>query len=171
MTGRPETDEYPPFYAGYVGNVPDGPVVRLMEEQLGDFRALLVEIGEERGDLRPVPGKWSVREVLGHVADTEQVMGFRALHFARGDSGALPGFEQDEWVEIAEFGEASVRELGERFVALRTANLLLLRGFDDTVGMRRGRASLGEFTVRAMAYILYGHAQHHMNVLRERYLA
>lgn len=170
MNSRPEDSEYPSFYGGYVGRVPDGDIVERMRAQREEFVAKTRQIDESLWSHRYAPEKWSVREVLGHVADTEQIMGFRALHFARLDPNPLPGFAENDYVTTAHFDRDPLPVHVDRFVAARTGHILLFERFDDETMLRRGNASGGEFSVRALAWILVGHAAHHLDVLRERYL-
>jgi hypothetical protein len=167
---RPESNEYPSFYGGYVGRVPDGDIIRTMTEQRSAFVAATQAIDTSLADHRYAPGKWSIREVLGHVADTEHVMGFRALHFARSDPNPLPGFSENAYVEMADFERHPPDVQIARFDVLRASHILLFERFDDETLMRTGTASGGTFTVRSLAWILVGHAAHHLDVLRERYL-
>jgi hypothetical protein len=167
---RPPADEYAPFYAGYISLVPDGDVLGLLEEQRRDTLALLAELPEERGGHRYGPGKWSLKEVLGHVIDGERVFSYRALHFARGDRSPLPGMDQDPYVEAGRFGERSLADLIAEYDLVRRSTLALLRPLDAQAWGRRGVASGAEVTVRALAYIIAGHERHHLKILRERYL-
>lgn len=169
-SARPQSSEYPSFYGGYIGRAPDGDIVRTMREQRERLLAQMRQVDDSAlGGHRYAPGKWSVREVLGHMADTEQVMGFRALHFARRDPSPLPGFSENDYVAIADFDRAPINAHAERFAACRSGHILLFESFDEATMLCRGTASGGEFTVRAIAWILVGHAEHHLDVLRERY--
>lgn len=168
---RPHPSEFPDFYGGYVNLVPDGPILERMKAELGEAVAFLQGIDGDLAGHRYAPGKWSVREVVGHVADTEQVMAFRALHFARSDPKPLPGFAEDDYVAAARFDDESLPQLIDRLAWLRRSSIALFQGFDDEIMMRTGRASGGEFTVRSIAWIIVGHLEHHLRVLRDRYLS
>lgn len=167
---RPATTEYAPYYQKYLDQVPDGDVLDLLERQLGDTVHLLSGVGEERADHRYAPGKWSIKEVVGHLVDTERVFAYRALCFARGDAGPFPSFEQDDYVANGGFAARTLRDLVGEFVHVRRANLHLLRGLPPEAWEREGVASNVRFTVRAMPYIMAGHERHHVKELREKYL-
>ncbi len=170
-SARPDPDEYAPYYAGYIAGIPDGDILATLEAQGETTAGLLAGIPEERGDHRYAPGKWSLKEVVGHVNDAERVFALRALAFARGERAALFGMEQDEWVAAAGFDRRTVRSLAEEFRAIRLATLHLFRGLAPEDWARRGTASGVRFTVRAIPWILAGHERHHVHVIRERYLA
>jgi hypothetical protein len=167
---RPATDEYEPYYGTYVDKVDcDGPVLDLLETQQAEVQTLLASVDDERGDFRYAEGKWSIKEVVGHIVDTERVFAYRALCFARGESQPLPGMDQDDFVEGGDFGARRVRDLALEYQASRRSTLTLFAGFSNLQLGRRGVASGCEFTARAIAYIIAGHERHHLMVLRERY--
>ena len=167
---RPERDEYADYYDLYVSQVPDGDIVETLAAQGAEFAAMIEAIPEERGDHRYADGKWSVKEVIGHLVDTERVMGYRALAFARGDRTPLPGIDQDVYVGGANFADRSIADLAAEFEALRVSHLNLFASFDDEIWMRRGTASECVFSTRAVAWIMAGHVAHHAAILTERYL-
>lgn len=167
---RPGKDEYAPYYERYTSLVPEGDVVETLERQLGETLALLRTVDEERAGSRYAPGKWSVKEVVGHVIDGERIFAYRALRFARGDQTALPGFEQDDYIETANFDARTLQDLAEEFEHVRRSTLKLFRGLPEEAWLRRGTASESEVSVRALAHIIAGHEAHHVNILRERYL-
>ena len=167
---RPEPDESAEYYHAYIARVPDGDILETLARQHQEFVSRLRRIPEERGDHRYAEGKWTVKELIGHLVDTERVLGFRALAFARGDRTPLPGFEQDDYVERGNFADRTMADLTEEFESLRNSHLVLLRSFSDGIWMRRGTASGCEFTTRSVAWILAGHVMHHAEVLEERYL-
>jgi uncharacterized damage-inducible protein DinB len=169
-THRPEAGEYAPFYGRYIGQVPDGPVAATLEAQGREAAALLAGLDEERALHRYAPGKWSVKEVVGHVIDVERVFALRALAFSRAERQPLFGMEQDEWVAAAGFDRQPIADLADELASVRRATLTLTRGLDDDQWMRRGTASGCEFTVRATLWIIAGHERHHLQVLREKYL-
>ncbi len=169
---RPSPEDAAPYYQGYIEQVSnDGEIVDLLAAQLDDELAFLASIPEDRGDFCYAPGKWTVKEVLGHMADAEWIFTYRALRFARGDTTPLPGMEQDEFVAGANFEQRTVASLTEELRNLRAANLVLFRSFDDEILERRGTASDCPFSVRAQLYILCGHVVHHVRVLKESYLS
>jgi hypothetical protein len=167
---RPAQDEYAPYYEKYVSLVPAGDIVETLERQSADTLALLRSVPEDRAGSSYEPGKWSVKELVGHVIDTERVFSHRALRFARGDRTPLPGYEQDDYVRAANFDARPLSSIAEEFERVRAATVALLRSFDQEAWTRRGSANHNEVSVRALAHILAGHELHHINILRERYL-
>jgi uncharacterized damage-inducible protein DinB len=167
---KPETNEYATYYHKYVSLVPEGNIIETLEQQLEKSLALLSSISEEKGNYRYASEKWSIKELLGHIADTERVFTYRILRFGRNDQAPIEGFEQDDYIANADFASCSLKELTEEFEAVRRASLYLLRHLPDAAWSRRGVASDNEVSVRALAYIVAGHELHHLNVLRERYL-
>lgn len=166
---RPEPGEYSPFYAGYVSSVPAGDLIAILER--AESRALLGGLSDEAARKRYAPGKWSVKEVVGHIADTERVMAYRALRFGRGDPTPLAGFEQEDFVRGASWDDIPLAALLDDLELVRGATVSLLRGFSGTALARQGTASNSPVTVRALAAIIAGHERHHLRILRERYLA
>ena len=167
---RPSLSEYAPFYAGYVARVPDGDVVELLRIQIGETLALLRQVPEERGEHRYADGKWSIKEVVGHMADTERIMCYRALRIARGDRTPLPGFDENAFVQHSEFGRRTLASLVAELELVRAASIPMFESFSAEQAARIGIASEREVTARALAYIVAGHERHHVAVLRERYL-
>lgn len=166
---RPQQDEYAPFYHTYVGAVPEGDVLQILAEQVRQTVDLLSGLTEEQALFRYAPGKWSVKEVVGHMADTERVMSYRALCIGRGDETPLPAFDEDAYVRDAGFDARSLEDLVQEFQSVRMATIPLLRGLDDAASRRRGTASGKPITARALAFVIAGHELHHRNLLRERY--
>jgi hypothetical protein len=166
---RPQADEVPPFYAGYVGRVPENDVLAVLETQIETTLALVRSVPEARAGSRYAPGKWSVRQVIGHLVDAERVFAFRALHFARRDVSPLPGFDENAYVDIAPFDACRLRDLGRELEHLRRANLLFFRHLDDAAWLRSGIANDCTMHVRTVAFVLAGHERHHVQTLRERY--
>ena len=169
-TGRPARGEYADYYAGYIDLVPEGEIIEILTRQIGETADFLSSLGEEKGNHRYQPGKWSIKEVIGHVTDSERVFAYRALCFARGERAPQPGFDQDAYVAAADFNRRSLGDLAAEFSQARYANVTLFGGFDDDVWLRRGVANGVEFTVRSIPYIIAGHELHHIAVIRERYL-
>ena len=168
---RPGADDHAPYYGVYVRQVPDGDVLEILAREVGRTVALLEPLDETQAAYRYAPGKWSVKEVLGHVIDVERVFAQRALHFARKDTAPLPGMEQDEWVEAGNFDRRTLASLLEEFSTARRANLAMFRNFDSNAWANRGVASGVEFTARSIPYIIAGHELHHRKVLEARYLS
>jgi len=166
---RPQATEYAPYYEKYVAIVPDGEIEKTLEAQLREMKLLLGSVSEKGADFRYAEGKWSVKEVLGHISDTERVFAYRMLRIARGDQTPLAGFEQDDYVKAGNFPTRPLAELLEEFTAVRRASIVLLRSFDAAAWLRRGVANQKEISVRALAFILAGHDRHHRQILQERY--
>lgn len=167
---RPASNEYDPFYETYIKLVPPGDLLQTLSEQKDDVVRLLRSVSEEVSLHRYGPGKWSIKEVVGHMCDTERIMAYRALRIARGDQTPLPGFEQDDYIRAASFDSIPMRELTSEFQLIREATLPLLRGFEEQALERRGTANNVGISVLALAYIIAGHERHHVGILRSRYL-
>lgn len=166
---RPAASEYDPFYAGYLARVPDGDVRELLGAQQERLRRLPAAAGSDRERFRYAVGKWSVREVVGHLADAERVFGHRAFCFARGEKAALPGFDESSYVATSGSDHRPLAELVDELALLREVNLRLFAALDPAAWRNAGVANGKPVTVRALAWILVGHAEHHLGVLRERY--
>ena len=170
MLGRPAQAEAAPYYFTYINQVDSDDAVAVLERQLSESAALFSGVSEERSLYRYAAGKWSIRQVLNHVTDTERSFAFRALWFARGFSDPLPGYEQDIAAAGAEADGVAWAEHVEEFRRVRLATLSLFRNLPESAWSRTGIASNNRFSVRAMAFITAGHAAHHFRILRERYL-
>ncbi len=166
---RPEPGEYAAYYEAYISLVPGNDVLRVLEEQLAQFPRLFAGRGERDGDFRYAPDKWTVKETLGHVNDSERVFTYRALRIARNDKTPMEGFEQDDYVRSGSFGKRRLAELVEEFAHIRRATLALFCSLGEDAWLRRGVANKNEVSVRALAYILAGHVRHHALLLEERY--
>jgi hypothetical protein len=169
--GRPEPNEYAPYYAGYIALVPGDDAVAALEAQRLHMMQMLSARSEREGNFRYGADKWSVKEVLGHMADAERVFTYRAMRIGRGDETPLPGFEQDDYVKNGGFGDRKLADLAEEFAAIRGASIALFRSLNDAAWMRRGTASGKEVSVRALAFMTAGHELHHQRILEERYFA
>jgi hypothetical protein len=170
VTDRPKPGEYDPYYERYTALVGSADICATLERQGSETNALLSGIGEERGGDRYAPDKWSIKELLGHVIDTERIFAYRALRIARADRTPMEGFEQDDYIRNARFDQYSLAGLIEEFEAVRRSTVLLFRPLQDQEWMRRGVANHKEITVRAIAWIIAGHELHHRTILGERYL-
>lgn len=166
---RPAKTEYDAYYHRYISLVPEEDVLIALDQQLADTMILLRSLSEQHGGFRYEPGKWSVKEVLGHLIDTERVMSYRALRIARGDRTPIEGFEQDDYVKNGGFDSRSVSNLGREFEQVRRATISLFRNLEPQAWERRGIANKLEISVRALAYIIAGHELHHKTLLKERY--
>jgi hypothetical protein len=169
-TARPEKSDYPPHCEGYVSRVPDGDIVGTLGQQLEEMLALIGSIPEDRGGFRYAEGKWSIKELVGHVIDSERVFAYRALRFGRGDATPLSGFEQDDFVRGADFDKRSLSDLANEYEHVRRATISLFANLDESAWNRRGAANNNEVSVRGLAFITAGHERHHVEILRTRYL-
>jgi len=167
---RPETTEYASYYQRYTDLVPDGDIVTTLKRQMDQTLTLLRRIDENRGSYRYAPDKWSIKQLIGHVIDAERVFAYRALRFARSDSQAIPGFDQDQFMSGANFDDQLLEDLIDEYEHVRRATIALLKPLSDEAWMRRGTASDNEVSVRALAHIMAGHELHHVQILKTRYL-
>jgi hypothetical protein len=165
----PGRHEAATYYFAYIDLVPPGDVRKILVRQHADVLRLLEAIPDAKGSYRYAPEKWSVSEVVSHLSDTERMLSFRAFWFARGFDTPLPSFEQDIAAEHGAAGAHSLREHVEEFGAVRAATVNLFRHLPGEAWERSGVASGNPFTVRALAFIIAGHVEHHLAVLRERY--
>ena len=168
---RPEPAEYAPYYDRYISLVQGNDILTTLESQRRQMLLLLSGRDESDGDFRYAPDKWSAKEVLGHVCDTERIFAYRALRISRGDRTPIEGFEQDDYVRNGPFAQRPLAELIEDYIAVRRATLTLLRNLDEQAWMRRGIANKNEVSVRALAYTTAGHELHHRRILEEKYFA
>jgi hypothetical protein len=167
---RPDNGEYAEFYGKYVGLVPDGDIVAILVTQIDDTVALLRDVSELQADGAYAPGKWSVKEVIGHIADAERVFMYRALTFARSDDAVLPGFDENAWAPEGRFNRRPLASLVAELVAVRRASVALLAGLPASAWTRGGTASGAQVSVRGLAWIAAGHELHHRHILATRYL-
>ncbi len=167
---RPAPGEFLPYFATYIDQVPDGDVIATLEAGINTTRKRLASVTEERAGYRYAEGKWSIKEVLGHVSDTERIFTYRLLTFARGDAGPVPGFDEGTYTPAQESDRVPFAWLLDELVAVRAATLALLKVLPPGAWERRGVASGNGLTVRAAAWIIAGHEIHHRRVLGERYL-
>ena len=166
----PEAGEYAEYFARYVGRVPSGDVVETIRGQFAETLALLSGIDDARTTQGYAPGKWSIRDVVLHMADTERVMAYRALRIARGDETPLAGFDEKTWTPNAGANARSMASLLAELEATRRSTLAMLEGLPEEAWSRRGTASGHGVSVRALAWIIAGHERHHVAIIRERYL-
>ena len=166
---RPQAGEFAPYAEKYIALVPDN-ALHALEQQATQTVQLFSACREADGGFRYAPGKWSLKEVLGHIIDTERIFTYRALRVARADETPLAGFEQDDYVRAGGFGERTLRSLIDEYQSVRPASLTLFRSFGDDAWTRRGTASSNPISVRALAFMTAGHELHHLRILRERYV-
>ncbi len=171
MLPRPHPSDYAPYYGRYIDLVPEGDLLELLASEHAATQRLLRAVPAEREGHRYAPDKWSIREVVGHVADSERLFAFRALHFARQDPAPLPSMEQEVWARGSNAGTRPLGELLDEWAAVRAATIAFCRSLDPTVCARRGIASGNSFTVGCLPWIILGHELHHRRRLVERYLS
>jgi len=176
MIPPPETTEYAPFYAGYVAKATEaaaqhnGDLIKAMQTAHRALQELLGSLSDERAQYRYAPGKWSIKDLVGHLTDAERIFCYRALRFARGDVQELPGFDENLYAEQSNAAERSIHDLLAEFAVVRAGTLALLKSFTPAMVSKTGVASKHPMSVRALAYIMAGHEIHHYNVIKERYL-
>jgi uncharacterized damage-inducible protein DinB len=170
MTTKPNPDEYLDYYSTYISLVPDGNIVEVLSNQINDTLALLDRIDEAQAGYRYEANKWSIRELVGHVIDSERVFSYRALRFSRGDQTALAGYEQDDYVANGSFESYPLKELRDELESVRRATVFLFKHLDEKAWTRRGVANDAEVSVRALAFMIAGHELHHREILQTRYL-
>ena len=166
---RPAPSEHNPYYSRYIELVPDGDLLKTLERQGRQTAKLLRAIGEKKSKYRYAPDKWTIREVVGHMSDTERVFAYRAMTFARADATGLPSFDENAWARASNAGDRTLNDLVTELESVRTSTLALFRGFGPDYFTRTGVASNHPISVRALAYIIAGHEKHHVNILKERY--
>ncbi len=166
---RPDQSEYRDYFERYISLVRETDLLGLLNVQADAVHGALSGLSEERAGHRYAPGKWSVRQVLGHLIDTERVFGYRALSIARGETFNLPSFEEDRYAEAAGHDRAPIDELAEEFATLRRSHVLMLRHLDEAAWRRVGLANGHPLSTRAAAFIMAGHVRHHANLYTERY--
>lgn len=168
---RPEPGEYSPYYDRYISLISGTEILATLESQRRQMMLLLSGRDEADGDFRYAPDKWSAKQVLGHVCDTERIFAYRALRIARGDRTPIEGFEQDDYVRNGPFVQLPISDIIDEYIAVRRATLTLLRNLDEPAWTRRGIANKNEVSVRALAYIIAGHELHHRRILEEKYFS
>ena len=169
LISKPVASEHAPYYSRYIDMVPDGDILGTLAAQIGVTLTELRKISEQDSLHRYAQGKWSVREIVGHMIDTERILAYRALRFARNDQTNLPGFEQDDYIDAANFNERPWSDLIDEFYAVRRSNIAMFRGLAEEAWTRTGVANDTPMSVRAAAYIIAGHERHHLGIIREKY--
>ena len=167
---RPDPSEHQPYFARYLALVPEGDILATLSAQNQETLSLLRGLPEAKGDFRYAPEKWSIKELVGHVTDTERIFANRALRFARNDATPLPGFEENDYIANSSFGLYSLADLADGLESVRRSTLYLFKHMTAEASLRRGKANNAEVSVRSLAYLIAGHERHHLNILRTRYL-
>lgn len=169
MISKPTEIEYNPYYGTYINKIEAGAALHVLETNMQTTKERLLAIPETKGDYQYAEGKWTVKQLVQHLIDTEQIMSYRALRIARGDKTAMPGFDQDEYAEASMPINRTLSQLANDFESLRKTTISLLTSFSEEELSRIGRASNSPISVRALVYIMAGHEQHHLAVLKEHY--
>ncbi len=167
---KPNPGDYAPYYERYISLLPDDDIISILEVQKKTSEEFLKTLSEEQGNISYAEGKWTIKEVIGHIIDVERVMAYRALSFSRNEEQSLPGFEQDDYITNSNYSQRSVEDLINEFKAVRNANLIMFKSFSDEMLKRGGIASDNKVTVLALIYIIAGHEKHHIKILKEKYL-
>jgi uncharacterized damage-inducible protein DinB len=166
---RPAEDEAADFYHRYISRVSEPNIAEQLVEQLAELDSLITPLDDTQGLRRYAPGKWSIKELLGHLADAERIFSYRLLRISRGDVTPLPGFDENAYVPPGAFDTRPLRELMDDFRAVRQSTVRLVESIPISAWSRLGEASGRQISARALAYIMVGHVTHHMGVMRERY--
>jgi uncharacterized damage-inducible protein DinB len=169
MNNRPKPEEYSPFHNTYISKVGDAPIVDILSELKDSTYSFLSTIPAAKADHAYAEGKWTIKEVIGHMIDAERTFAYRTLAFSRGQK-ELPGFEEDEYVARSTFNSRTLADLAEEFKLVREANMFLYRSLTPQQLLATGIANGNIISVRALLYIAAGHEMHHLNLIKERYL-
>jgi len=167
---RPNETEYAPYYKKYIDAVEGDDIIWVLEKQINEFTEFINTIPEEKKNYSYAAGKWTTAEVLGHINDTERIMAFRALWFARNEPTPLPGFEQDNFIKYSNFKSRTFRSFADEFIHLRKSNNILFESFGEEALSRQGVSNNRKVSVIALLYVIAGHLNHHIAILKERYL-
>jgi uncharacterized damage-inducible protein DinB len=167
---RPAANEYAQSYQGYISKVAGTDVLGALVNQHKLVLEILASLDDEKAKYAYDTGKWSIKELIGHIIDCERVFSYRAVSIARGEQQPLPGFEQDGFVLHAKFNNRSLESLKDEYNHLRLANIALIKSLTEEDISRKGTASNNPVTVRALLFIIAGHEKHHLDILKERYL-
>ncbi|CAN5505205.1 DinB family protein [soil metagenome] len=171
VAARPSKDEYAEYYETYISLVEETDIVAAMQNQLQEIEQFFAGISEEKSLYAYAEGKWTIKEVIGHLSDGEKIFAYRALRISRADKTPIEGFEQDGYIENSNFNSMKLADLVEEFVLSRKLTLILFKNLTEEAWTRIGTANNDTISVRALAYIMVGHIRHHIKILRERYLS
>jgi len=166
---RPYLSDFPTFYQGYVDTVDSDNILETLRQQRDKTTSFFKSVSDEKANYAYAEGKWTVKEVLGHMVDSERVFVFRALSFARGEEQSLPGFDENTYVPAGKFGDRTLQSLIDEYTSVREATLTFFNNLRDEDWAKTGIANNGNFTVNSLAYIIAGHNEHHLKILAERY--
>ncbi|MBS1637595.1 MAG: DinB family protein [Bacteroidetes bacterium] len=167
---RPNTEDHIPYFTYYIGLIPETDVIQALQNNQQHIATFIRSIPEDKAGYRYAENKWSIKQVINHVIDTERIMSYRALRFSRGDAQLLPGFDENLYADHACLENSSLSLLAEEFETVRKATILFAKQLDETAWLRKGRMVAGEVNVLSLGYFICGHTQHHIQVIKERYL-
>jgi hypothetical protein len=162
--------EYASYYSKYVDLVPEGDLTSILLQQMNETVDIVKGLTEQQAHFSYGVGKWSIKEVIGHISDTERIMGYRLLSFARGEKAELPGYDDNEYVRNAYFNSLSLQDILDNFKITRESTLQLIKSLPNEAYLRRGKANGSEVSVRAIICIIAGHELHHRKLIKERYI-
>lgn len=168
---RPEISEFDPYYNTYVSLVNGEQVIETLGAQPAELRSIFRAVPDAKGSYAYAEGKWTIKELLSHLIDAERIFAYRILRISRGDKTPIEGFEQDGYIENSNANNRTLADLLEEFELQRRSNMNMIRNLSDDSTRQIGTASEKTISVRALVYIMAGHVQHHINILRDRYLA
>lgn len=166
---RPQHDEYGEFYEGYISLVDEPNVIQSLIQQGQKVYAIIRQLSEDKANHRYADDKWSVKEIIGHLIDTERIMAYRALCISRGEETSLPGYDHEAYIKEGNFEQRSLQSLSAEYDALRNANVSMFSSFTKEQLLRKGTANDATVSVRALAFIIAGHEKHHLNILERKY--
>lgn len=167
---KPELNEHPPYYTYYINLVNSTHGVKALENQIIEMQQFIGSVPVELEEFSYAEGKWTIKEVIGHICDVERILGYRALCIARGEEKELPGFDEDLYVLRGNFNRRSMYDLAHEFSIVRESNIAMFRSFDESIFDILGTANKNKMSVRAILFMIAGHEKHHINVIKERYL-
>ena len=167
---RPTESEYAPDYQSYIDQVSQSDILPVLRAQMDELDVLLGRVEPHQETFRYAEGKWSIREIVGHLIDGERVFGYRAFCIARGEQQNLPGFDQDDYMLTSHYDQSELEDLISELRLIRLGNIAMFRTLDEEAWSRTGVANNNSVSVRALVFVMAGHLRHHMNVLREKYL-
>ena len=165
---HPQPDEYHEYYAGYIACVPEGDLFDQLTRQIEYFQNRLQRISNEDASVLHSPYTWTIKQVIGHLIDAEKLFGWRAHRFGCGDETPLPGMDQNPYIEAMDYNTPTVRQLADELELVRRSNLSFLCRLPTEAWDRSGIAAGNSMTVRALAYVLVGHINHHMQIVEQR---
>jgi len=166
---KPHPNDYPPFYETYIKLVSDNPIKSVFSQSFEEFKKFVDEIPETKANFKYELNKWTTKQVLQHIIDTERIFNFRALCFARGEIQSIPGFDENEYAFLADVDKRNLNELKEELIVVRNSTILLFESFNINMLQRKGIANNAEISVNALGFCIVGHSLHHFNILKERY--